>query len=281
VSVTSLVARLDAARAERERVAGVIAHCLHEPLSRARGFADAARRNQRRWGRQTQRLLTRLRSRRAHRIASTCTERRRLAAFTAYLEEEDRPKVLLGLHFGSFLADLIKLLDVAPHGTRVFAPVPARSELSLAPVVEYAHGRGTQLVLLPLKSNLALALRHARERGDVVLMLGDLGRTHGQTVSTTLFGASVDLVAGPYAIARLLRAPLVLVHSATGCEGTELYFDAPLDDSAPVATLAARYAQRAERVIASAPTRWLRWPRFTELLSTGLADDVAPSGGRR
>ena len=282
MNVGSLAARLELARAERERAAGVIAHCLHEPLSRARALADAARRNERRWGRQTRRLLARLRSKRAHGIEVACAERRRLAAFNAYLREEDRPKMLLGLHFGSFFADLIKMLDAAPRGTRVCAPVPGRSLPLLEPLVGYARAIGVELSLLPLKSKLALALRHARERRDVVLMLGDLGAAHGRTVATTLFDTAVHLVAGPYSIARWLGAQLVLVRPELGRDGAGLGFDALDDDlHSCIATLAARYARRAEQLIASAPTHWLRWQHFTELLSTEPADDAASSGGGR
>ncbi len=281
----SIAARFNAARAERDRVAGVIAHCLREPASHARALADAVRHNERRWGRQTRRLLARLYARGTHGIELTARERRRLDAFNAYLREEERPKVLLGLHYGSFITDLMKMLDAAPPATRVYAPVPPGSVATLSPLIDYARSKRTELRLVPLGSPLALQLRHAREQRDIVLMLGDLGPKHGRTVAATLFDVAVRLVDGPYAIARALRAPLVLVRSEVTRAAAELAFDAPdqtCAEGTPIdlTTLAERFARRAERLIALAPAHWLRWPRFTELLSSENADVAAASGSR-
>jgi predicted LPLAT superfamily acyltransferase len=281
----SIAARFNAARAERDRVAGVIAHCLHEPASRARALADAVRYNERRWARQTRRLLARLHARGTHGIELTPPEERRLDAFNAYLREEERPKVLLGLHYGSFIADLIKMLDAAPPGTRVYAPVAPGSMAALSPLIDYARSKRTELRLVPLRSHLALQLRHAHESRDIVLVLGDLGPKHGRTVEATLFDVAVQLVVGPYAIARSLRAPLVLVRSEVTRAAAELAFDTPDETCAEggpidLTTLAQRYARRAERLIALAPAHWLRWPRFTELMPSEEADVAAASGGR-
>jgi lauroyl/myristoyl acyltransferase len=297
MKVRSLAARFASERAAHQRAVEVVAECLHEPVDRAHVVVERMRCNQRRWFKQTTALLSRLARGRPHGLDVSDRERARLVAFAEYLERERRPKVLLGLHFGNFLVGLLKMLDLAPTGTRVFAPVPARSLVTLAPVAQYAVAMGKELNLLPLKSTAMLALRRARESRDVVLLLGDLGSSYGTTVQTTLFDKPVRLVSGPHALARALRAPVVLVHAEPSRKDEELRLHAANDECTlsaepsaarasakgelpSVATLAAQYAAWIERLIQSHPSHWTRWPRIHELF-VSPGDVAAPTCRRR
>lgn len=56
---------------------------------------------------------------------------------------------------------------------------------------------------------LAVSLREALERGDLVALQGDRPRTGGQSVQVSMFGRPTSLPTGPAALARIARVPLV------------------------------------------------------------------------
>ena len=259
----------------------ILSTCLHEPEARARRLARAAIANAERWHHETLRCVARLERGRSHGIVPTLPEARRLGAFARYVQDERAPKVLIGCHVGSFLVVLLKMLDAVAPGTRVLAPIPARSAAVLHVLVTYAAAQRKTLELVPLKTGLVAKLM--RNRWDVVVLLADLGAAYGRVADVTFLDLPCKLVSGPYQMARLLHGSLLFFW-----DGPEdgFHTDQPDDtfeaeSAATIAALAQCYARRMQRVIAAEPARWGRWLQLPELTIPGANPHVvAPDRGR-
>jgi KDO2-lipid IV(A) lauroyltransferase len=119
---------------------------------------------------------------------------------------------------------------------------------------------------------LGVLLAEALDRGEVVAIQGDRPRTGGRTVRTTLFGRPFDVPAGPAALARTARVPLLPVFAIrVGRRRFRLVFGTPIevprtrDRDADFAAASARMVAEIEAAIARAPHQWFvfrsLWPR--------------------
>ena len=258
-------ARVRALSVLHATIADAMACCLHEPPHRARllawraiarGAVDAFR---------NRRRFERLASGAVFASRATEIERVRLAAFARWAATEPAPKVVASIHSSDLASIALEALNALPPGMRVHMPIPARAIGSLAPAARLAERLGKSLDFLPLKSGALNRLRKMDGR-DVLFILLDLDPRYGRAVDVLLFGRPARIVVGPYALARRLRASIVYLHRDRG----ELELDPPYDEcTRTVATreeaMAARFAQRIERSIASAPARWSRWYTWPQL----------------
>lgn len=119
---------------------------------------------------------------------------------------------------------------------------------------------------------LGVMLAEALDRGEMVAIQGDRPRTGGRTVATTLFGRPFDVPAGPAALARTARVPLLPVFALrVGRRRFRLVFGAPIevprtrDRDADFAAASTAMVREIEAAIRRAPHQWFvfraLWPR--------------------
>jgi lauroyl/myristoyl acyltransferase len=241
------------------RVAATIAATLHEPPQRAFEIAVRASLNAARWSREANRCIARLARGAEPPAASSDAEARQLRAFAEYLADEPAPKLVLSMHAGNFLVNVLKALAAAPIGTTAHVPVPSRSIAALSGIPRYAEARGKRVVLLPLKSGAAVALRGLRRREDVAFVLVDLGADHGRTFELPFLGAPAHLVDGPYVLARRLRASITWLENAPSLAFAGPFDGCLLADPPPVEAIGARFVAEMDARIRRDPAAWSRW----------------------
>jgi len=119
---------------------------------------------------------------------------------------------------------------------------------------------------------LGVMLAEALDRGELVAIQGDRPRAGGRTVATTLFGRPFQVPAGPAALARTARVPMLPVFALrVGRRRFRLVFGAPIevprtrDRDADFAAASAAMVQAIEAAIRRAPHQWFvfrtLWPR--------------------
>jgi lauroyl/myristoyl acyltransferase len=119
---------------------------------------------------------------------------------------------------------------------------------------------------------LGVLLAEALDRGEMVAIQGDRPRAGGRTVPTTLFGRPFAVPAGPAALARTARVPLLPVFALrVGRRKFRLVFGAPIevprtrDRDADFAVASAAMVREIEAAIRRAPHQWFvfrtLWPR--------------------
>jgi len=251
--------RVRALAAVHATVAASIATCLNEPPHVARRLAWRAIGRSARDALRNRRRFARLARGMGLSAPVSERERARLDAFARYAAVETAPKVVASIHTSHLVETALAALDALPRGMRVHMPVPQRSIGALAPIASLAARDGKSLELLPLKSAAQQRLRKL-DGADVVFILLDLDRRYGRAVDVSLFGRPARIAAGPYALALRARASIVYLHRDRG----EIELDVPHDDcvvgrARGIDALAAHFARRVERSIASAPTHWSRW----------------------
>lgn len=122
-----------------------------------------------------------------------------------------------------------------------------------------------------LDLRLAILLREALERGELVALQGDRPRAGGRTVPATLFGRPFALPAGPAVLSRTAGAPLLPVFVVrTGRRRYRVAFEPPFriprtaDRAADLRAGAEAFAAALERRVRADPHQWFcfrtLWP---------------------
>lgn len=112
-------------------------------------------------------------------------------------------------------------------------------------------------------AHLGVELLEALREGEIVALQADRPRAGGRTVPASLFGAPVDLPAGPAALARAAGADIVPAYTfRTGRRAYRVVLEPPItvpstgDRSADLRAAAAQLASSIERAIARDPFQW-------------------------
>ena len=127
------------------------------------------------------------------------------------LIEGGRGGILLGAHLGSFEALRMRCrdYDVAIHVLGDF-----RNAQRVNTVLDHlSPDHRTRVIDVPPgnPAGLALKLKDLIEAGEIVAMLGDRAAPHLKTAEVDFLGGRARLPVGPYALAAVLRCPIVLV----------------------------------------------------------------------
>jgi predicted LPLAT superfamily acyltransferase len=122
------------------------------------------------------------------------------------------------------------------------------------------------------KSQLALRIAEAVERGELVAILAD--RVMGdRTTSASFLGGSVALPAGPYLLAAALKCPVLLVTAAYSAPNTYSLRCEPLAEQVvlpragrdeALREYAQKYADWLERLCRETPDNWFNFYDFWE-----------------
>lgn len=120
-------------------------------------------------------------------------------------------------------------------------------------------------------ASIALAMAEACHQGHVVAMLADRAREHEMLRSATLLGSPAPFPVSPWLLAHTLKVPVVLCFGIyVGGNRYRLIFEdfserieIPRQNRGPALdALLARYAQRLEHYIYSAPYNWFNFYDF-------------------
>ncbi|MEQ1580124.1 MAG: lipid A biosynthesis acyltransferase [Steroidobacteraceae bacterium] len=182
--------------------------------------------------------------------------------------EAGRGVLLFGSHFGSFEAVRqvgfsnreieVRILMDYQRNPQVAHMLDALNPKARASVID-ARGDTTR-VLLAIHETLA--------RGGLVGLLADRGHDNEVMLAAELLGSPVGLPLGPYRIAAVTRAPVVLIFGVLQPDGTyDVYFE-PFADRIDLrrqhriedaAIWASRFAARLEARIREAPFNWFNF----------------------
>jgi predicted LPLAT superfamily acyltransferase len=188
------------------------------------------------------------------------------------LAAEKRGAILLGAHVGSFEA-MRAMGTVEQFPINVVAHFENAQRIT-AMLRAVAPDFDARIIAIdPNAPHWVLRVQECVERGELVAVLGDrIGLGEG-SVEVELFGGTVRLPTGPYALAAVLRCPMYLTFGlfhppktyALSCEPFAEKVELPRGRrEAEIRALAQRYAERLEVYVRRAP---LCWFNFFELWS--------------
>ena len=173
--------------------------------------------------------------------------------------------LLFGAHFGSFDALRAVGLDECPVPIRVL--MHERHAQKMTRVLGRLNTALPAQVIPLGRPQTMLDVRDALARGEIVALLADRSLYGDRTVPCTLLGAPAHLPRGPFDLAALLDAP-VMLFSATwlGRMRYDIRFE-PLDEpggTAPASVEArcARFAAWLEARCRAAPYNWFNFYDF-------------------
>jgi predicted LPLAT superfamily acyltransferase len=188
------------------------------------------------------------------------------------LSREKRGAILLGAHLGGFEA------------------MRAAADDERFPVTIVGHFENATMITTLLREldpdfdgrvihagqdsvTLALSLRDAIGRGEMVALLGDRIGLNEKHVQVPFFGVPARFATGPILLASVLRAPIYLVfalyrapnHYALHCEPFADSVELPRGHrQEALEALVARYARRLEAHCRTAPDNWFNFFDFWE-----------------
>lgn len=124
---------------------------------------------------------------------------------------EGRGALLFGAHFGSF--ELMHALAQGERGVRVRALMVADHSRNMERILgRIDSSQQTEIIELGRRSTM-LEVRDALAAGEMVGLLADRALVHGDDVLCPFFGTPARFPRGPFALARMLGAPIVLFHA--------------------------------------------------------------------
>ncbi len=126
------------------------------------------------------------------------------------LLEEGRGGIVLGAHLGSFeaLRMICRDNDVTIHVLGDF-----RNSRRINAVLDRINPENSTHIIEVPEGNpagMALQLKDLIERGEIVAMLGDRAAPHMKAAEVDFLGGRAKMPVGPYALASVLRCPIVL-----------------------------------------------------------------------
>ena len=175
--------------------------------------------------------------------------------------------ILLGSHLGSFEAlRALGLLRRYPINIVMYAGTTQKSSQvlnELAPELSAS-------VIAPGRPETMLRIKECLERGEIVGILGDRPFGSNKTTRCPFLGVPARFPEGPYRLAMLLEAPIVLFFGLyQGGDRYRIFLEALPDDAsgAPAggtktAQWVERYVQRLEHHARAAPYNWFNFYDF-------------------
>lgn len=188
------------------------------------------------------------------------------------LAREKRGAILLGAHLGSFEA-----MRAAGRGERFPITIVGHFENAEA-ITSLLRDLdpdfdGTVLHAGQDAVGLALKLKESIARGDFVALLGDRIGLNEKTIRVPFFDEEVELAAGPFLLASILKAPIYLVFGLYEEPNRYSLYCEPFVEEAllprgsreeALTALGSRYAQRLEAYARQAPMNWFNFFDFWE-----------------
>lgn len=184
---------------------------------------------------------------------------------------EGRGCILLGAHLGSF--EVLRARSVSDH----MPPLSVLMHLDNAEMANSALHRlapGIESRIIPLGGpESLLRVRECLARGEIVGMLGDRVWRNERSCSCEFFGGQARLPLGPWLLAGLLEAPVVLCFGLyLGGRRYEVHLEPfadaialqPRGREAAVRPWVERYARRLEHYCRLAPYNWFNFYDYWE-----------------
>jgi predicted LPLAT superfamily acyltransferase len=203
--------------------------------------------------------------------------------------EAGRGCVLLGAHLGSFDA-MRAMARSAPVHVR---PAMYRANAgALTAIMERLDPQLAADVIDIGKPGAMLQVRESLERGDLVAFLADRATDPRRLIAMPFFGEPAMFPTGPFQIAAMLRAPVVMFHGIrTGRRHYLLRFEPlsgsgserPADRTEALRQIMGGYVTRLEAACRAYPFQWFNFYSFwrqnalSEPRADGVARDLPPA----
>jgi len=182
--------------------------------------------------------------------------------------EAGRGCVLLGAHLGSFDA----MRAVARSAPVQVRPAMYRANAgALTAIMERLDPRLAAEVIDIGKPGAMLQVRESLERGDLVAFLADRATDPRRLIAMPFFGEPALFPTGPFQIAAMLRAPIVMFHGIrTGRRRYLLRFEPlpefieehPADRTEALRQIMSGYVSRLEDACRAYPFQWFNFYSF-------------------
>jgi predicted LPLAT superfamily acyltransferase len=181
---------------------------------------------------------------------------------------EGRGCILLGSHLGSFeaLRALGRLRKNYPINIVMYAGTTQKSSEVLNGLAPELNAR----VIAPGRPETMLRIKECLERGEIVGILGDRPFGSNKTTVCPFLGVPARFPDGPYRLAMMLKAPIVLFFGLyQGGNHYRIFLEALSDDppgareeGSKTARWVERYVRRLEHHARAAPYNWFNFYDF-------------------
>jgi predicted LPLAT superfamily acyltransferase len=176
--------------------------------------------------------------------------------------------LLLGSHVGSF--EVLRVAATRTPEVKVCVVFDQRQSPALTQLLNAINPQLAQCVIDASEPGVevAIAIGDALKKGMVVTILADRARPHEPVTTVDMFGAPAAFPLGPFRIAALLGAPVVLCFGMyRGGNRYDLHFEAFAERIATTRRTRAedihayvqRYASRIEHHVRADPYNWFNW----------------------
>ncbi|MEO8485926.1 MAG: acyl-CoA synthetase [Betaproteobacteria bacterium] len=178
---------------------------------------------------------------------------------------EGRGCLLVGAHFGSF--ELLRVLATTRPGMRVRALMHPHNDRKLAGVLGRDVAVRTDPIIELGRPETMLEVRDALAGGAIVAMLADRSPTDADMAPCPFLGAPADFPRGPFKLAAVLGAPIVLFRATWhGGRRYRIAFEAfgtvPSGARGDVDPACARYAIWLDNACRASPENWFNFYDF-------------------
>ena len=180
---------------------------------------------------------------------------------------EGRGCLLLGAHFGSF--EVLRVLGQSDAPVRVRVLMHEENAAKINSVLGALNPAAMRDVITLGQPQTMLAVRDALASGEIVGLLADRVVAGDRLITCDFLGASAQFPEGPFVLAAILRAPVILFSAA--CRGNGRYHirfmpiapvAAGTRDDAALAAQCRHYAQWLEANCRADPCNWFNFYDF-------------------
>lgn len=181
---------------------------------------------------------------------------------------QQRGLLLFGSHVGSFEA--VRTVGFSHDELEVRILMDYAQNAQVTALLDALNPRASESVIDARKEStrVLLQIHETLSRGGLVGILADRPHAGEATVPVPLLGGRVELPVGPFRIAAVTQAPVVLIFGLLQADGSyDVYFE-PFADrieirrrqrEADAARWAEQYARRIEERIREAPFNWFNF----------------------